>query len=365
MGDDDEGTRDVGDNWCLNKAAGQKVVMRQMDAPPPSSALSQLTAELRKAYQKAGKPSYRDVVRDWPKAGEMSVATLTRLLKGQNVRFPRWKTVADFIQVCRETLARTGVGPDAEIGTIEAWHTRWKHLNDLHVGNVNEPPAAPGDDPYAQADSALSGNQAHDQVSYVPRHASDSRLCSTLDKILIQRWFGRRGTDLLDWAHRGQPLATFELGILLILRRGLLLDGSEFLRQAASLDPRLTLSIRLNPEDKLYGRIPSDICHRVGSGYAYEGLAEVAQQWHNYSRSLNGIPMIGILTPSGRHVVPADVLDLQPVRHSPLDPNEVLQIDTVYHEVYAWTPEPKEDHEILPMPLPPLADTEVTSSWPS
>ncbi|MFI9559805.1 hypothetical protein [Nonomuraea endophytica] len=336
------------------------MVLRQVDAPSPSAALSQLSAELRDVYQKAGKPSYRDVVRDWPTPGEMSAASLTRLMKGQGVKFPRWKTVAGFIHVCRHALVRTGVNPDIEIGPINAWHVRWKYLNDLHLGNIHEASVAP-DESGSPAGLVLSDSKAHaSHIGHVPKHASDLRLWSTLDEILIQRWFGRRGTELLDWAHRGQPLAIFELGILLTLR-GLLAEGSQSLRQAASLDPRLGLSLSLKPDEQLYGRIPSDICRRVGIGYAYEGLTEVAQQWHSYARSLNGIPMIGILEPPGRHVIPADILDLQPVRHSPLDPNEVLQIDTVYHKVYAWTPEVKDDHEILPMPPPSLIEMEANS----
>ncbi|MEV4176479.1 hypothetical protein [Nonomuraea sp. NPDC049709] len=250
------------------------------------------------------------------------------------------------------------MSPDAEIGTLESWHASWKHLNDLHLGNADEGPATVLGDEDSRAGHGSAGPDVHGQpVGHVPRHASDGRLWSTLDEILFRRWFGYRGTELLDWAERGQPLAAFELGILLTLR-GLPAEGSLFLERAASLDPRFTLNLRLGPVGKLYGRIPSDICRRVGIGYAYEGRSGVAQQWHSYARSLNGIPMIGILSPPGRHVVPADVLDLQPVRHAPLDPNEVFQVDTAYHEFYDWTPESSGDREILPMPLPAAADME-------
>ncbi|NBE93259.1 hypothetical protein FE391_10460 [Nonomuraea sp. KC401] len=301
------------------------------------------------------------MVNAWPQAGEMSVASITRLLNSKGVGFPRWKTVADFVQVCREALSDTGVNPDTEIGTMELWHTIWKQLNDVHLGNAEmHSIVLDGEDLSTDLDSAES--RVHGRsIGHVPRHASDGRLCSTLDEILFKRWFGYRGTELLDWAERGQPLAAFELGILLTLR-GLLPEGSLFVRRAASLDPRLELNLRLDPADKLYGRIPSDICHRVGIGYAYEGLTDAAQEWHDYARSLNGIPMIGVLSPPGRHAVPADVLDLQPVRHAPLDPNEVLEVDTAYHEVYGWTPEPKEDREILSMPLSPLSDAELFMS---
>lgn len=290
------------------------------------------------------------MVHAWP-AAEMSQASLTRLLKGQGVKFPRWKTVAGFIHVCREALTKTGVNPDVEIGSIESWYARWKYLNDLHLGNTDENSRVLDDEgPSAGHDfagSAASGRL----IGHVPRHASDGRLCSTLDEILFKRWFGYRGTELLVWLEREQPLAAFELGVLLTLS-GMRAEGALFLERAGSLDPRLTLHLMLNPTDKLYGRIPSDICHRVGTGYAYEGSTDIAQQWHSYARSLNGIPMIGILSSPGRHAVPADVLDLAPVRHAPLDPNEVIEIDMAYHEVYDWTPEPKEDCEILPMPLP-------------
>ncbi|MGI5273273.1 hypothetical protein ACQEUU_29280 [Nonomuraea sp. CA-218870] len=289
----------------------------------------------------------------------MSVASLTRLLNGQGVKFPRWKTVAGLIHVCRHALAGTGVNPDVEIGSIESWHTRWKHLNDLHLGNTDEYPTVL-DEEGPQSVDGFVGSSTHGQpIGHVPRHASDGRLCSTLDEIRFRRWFGCRGTELLDWVERGQPLANFELGILLTLR-GLLADGAVFLKKAASLDPRLALQLMLNPADKLYGRIPSDICHRVGTGYALEGRTEVAQQWHSYARSLNGIPMIGILSPPGRHAVLTDILE--PVRHAPLDPNEVLQIDIAYHEVYDWTPEPQGDCEILPMPLSAAEESKVVET---
>ncbi|GAA3710888.1 hypothetical protein GCM10022224_090420 [Nonomuraea antimicrobica] len=331
------------------------MVVHEVDAPSPGAALSQLSAELRKIHQKAGMPTYRDILNGWPPPGEMSGPSLTRLLKGQGVRFPRWKTVAGFVHVCRDTLAETGVDPDVEIGSIGSWHTYWKQLNDLHLGNADECPAVL-DNEDAGAGRDVAGPNIHGQpISHVPRHASDGRLCSALDEILFKRWLGYRGTELLDWVEKRKALPTFELGILLTLRGQS--EGSIFLERAASLDSRLTLNLTLNPPDKLYGRIPSDICHRVGTGYAYEGQADLAQQWHAYARSLNGIPMIGILSPPGRHAVPADVLDLQPVRHAPLDPNKVLQIDTAYHEVYDWTPEPKGDCEILPMPPPPAEET--------
>ncbi|MFG6196297.1 hypothetical protein [Nonomuraea sp. JJY05] len=107
------------------------------------------------------------------------------------------------------------------------------------------------------------------------------------------------------------------------------------------MDSRLTLNLRLNSVDELYGRIPSDIYHRVGIGYVYEGLADVTHQWHSYARSLNGIPMIGILLLPGRYAVPIDVPDLQPVRHAPLGPNEVLQIDMATTRSMAGRRSPK------------------------
>ncbi|TKK89750.1 hypothetical protein FDA94_07600 [Herbidospora galbida] len=284
----------------------------------------------------------------------MSNATLTRLLKGQCVRFPRWRTVANFIRVCRDSLESTDVNADVEIGTLEEWHARWKHLNDLHLGNAT---AAIGQS------ASVNGLSAESQVAYVPRHASDSRLLATYEHIRVNRWFGPRGAELLDWAKRGQPLAAFELGILLLLR-GLRTEGSESLQQAAGLDDRLQLTLRLREDEQLYGRIPSDICRRVGIGYAFAGSTNVARQWHEYARSLNGIPMIGILEPPGRHAMIDDVI--ASVRHSPLDPGEVLHIDAVYHGVYAWTPESEEEHEILPMPPLSLvgANTEGASVGP-
>ncbi|MEU8202001.1 hypothetical protein [Streptosporangium sp. NPDC049046] len=246
-------------------------------------------------------------------------------------------------------MEQTGIDPDEALGTMADWHQRY--CSYLHNGaprqadeeavvdraagktlsSASEPNASAG-----SIDQSV-GNTTGSTASAGTGLGSSKSDSPERKRMLT--WFGPRGVDLLGWADKQQALAAFELGVLL-LNAGSLAEGGEFLRQAAQRDPRLALKVSLRQGAYLYGKIPKDICRRVAVGYSWCGLDEMSRQWQRYAQSLDGIPVIGVLSPLGRHAVMDDVLELNPTRHAPLEPNQVQQIDIAYCEVYTSLPEP-------------------------
>ncbi|MEV0974811.1 hypothetical protein [Microtetraspora glauca] len=272
----------------------------------------------------------------------MSKTAVHDILNGLRLTPLRWETVSSLVHACRKALEQTGIDPDEALGTVADWHQRY--CSYLHNGAPQQEAAEAGDlptgaiSPVLTPDTRVQDIESRTRVTTAEAGSGVSRSHSP-DRSRMLMWFGPRGAELLDWAGERQALAAFELGVLL-LNKGSLAEGGEFLRQAAQLDPRLTLKVNLRQGAHLYGKIPKDICRRVAVGYSWRGLEVNARQWRHYAQDLDGIPVVGVLSPVGRHAVADDVLELNPTRHAPLDPNEVQQIDIAYCEVYTSLPEP-------------------------
>ena len=224
---------------------------------------------------------------------------------------------------CRKALEQTGIDPDEALGTMADWHQRYcSYLHNGAPRQVDEEAAVDH-----AADKTLSSTSTYNASTgsigqFVDNAAGGAASTGTgygfsrsnsPDRSRMLKWFGPRGVDLLDWTDKQQALAAFELGVLL-LNGGFLAEGGEFLRQAAQRDPRLALRVNLRQGAYLYGKIPKDICRRVAVGYSWQGLDETARQWRRYAQGLDGIPVIGVLSPLGRHAVMDDVLELNPTR---------------------------------------------------
>ncbi|MFE3454958.1 hypothetical protein ACFXJ8_39150 [Nonomuraea sp. NPDC059194] len=153
----------------------------------------------------------------------------------------------------------------------------------------------------------------------------------TVDR--MTEWFGPRGTQLAYDADADDPLATFELGILLV-NWGSISEGGELLRRAGQLDERLVLETGLfRPNDLLYGKVVQHVFSRVASEYEAAGLLQKADRWDRIARSYAGTKeAIALLAaPSGRHACVA--------QHVSLDPVQVSSIKSVYWRSYALNPD--------------------------
>ncbi|MEZ7132698.1 hypothetical protein ACBR40_45810 [Nonomuraea sp. AD125B] len=126
--------------------------------PPDATPASLCVAALVALRQKAGNPSYGDLVRLSGRPPRLTKTTVQNVLTGARKNPPRWTWAADFFTACQQYVKKTGLDPDAVLGTKMDWHQYYMSLlqapgaappapapNSTHPSTVPERVPGPGD----------------------------------------------------------------------------------------------------------------------------------------------------------------------------------------------------------------------------